>query len=799
LFWSFSSLARCKKIKMKLVFSLSCFLMCLLGFSQTPSNQEKIKTLLQDYFRLDREIIHVQFSKTSYLNNEDLVFKGYVLNKNTNLPYNSTSNIQLVVYDEQEQIVQKQLLYASNGTFSGGIHLNNKFKTGKYQFHFYTNWMNNFIEDDSFNQTIDISNIEEPYYFQSKEPNWKTITIDFFPEGGNIIEGINNTIGVKITDCNNKGVELDNILVLDSKSNEIHRFTTNKMGNGTFYLIADINEKYSLEINSEKLKISKELPLVKPTGIAISYNNNLPKNILAVEIKTNDRGVELFQNKKFNLLIQQNGSSILKEINFSNQEKGQTILIEKKYLPNGVNFIRLLDEDLNEVSSRLIYNYANIPSETNIKAKIAVNDSIALSGTTAGVGANISASILPQNTICRENKRSILGTYYLNAYLATPEIDNYAYFDPDNKLKKRDMDLLMLNQRTNKYLWHNIKSNPPKMNYKFNKGVTISGNINRPLTPTTSNTVMLMSLKDHLFEKTAVEKDNSFKFENFFVQDSTVYLLQLENEKKGANYTKMVAKAYNNETKFNLPIQFLKTNCPLEKKIGDSIIFSASNLKGTTLREVTLINKYKKDIFTHKPDMGINTRAFKISDIEFGNVLDFIGRNGYRTGIDPEENTIYIRSNRSIMGRESPAVFVDDFQLFDYNFLVSINMSSVDEIYIDQSGFSDTSLGNTGTIKIYLKTGSEEKYYKTKLTTLVATGGFSKNFIYNNSNFDNQKEFYSFGTLNWTPTIQLKENSNFEIKFPKGNQTEIQVVIEGFTNDGQLISEIRKLPVDTMD
>jgi len=784
---------------MKLLFSLSCFLICLMGFSQTTNTTEKIKTLLQDYFRLDREIIHVQFSKTTYLNNEDIAFKGYIINSNTNLPNISTSNIQLVVYDEQEQIVQKQLLYATNGTFSGGIHLNKKFKTGKYQFHFYTNWMNNFVEDDSFNQTIDICNIEEPYHYKSKEPNWKTVTIDFFPEGGNIIEGIKNTIGVKITDCNNKGVELDNIVVLDSKSNEIQRFTTNKMGNGAIYLIAELNEKYSLKINSEKLKLSKELPSVKPTGISISYNNNLPKNILAVEIKTNDRGVALFQNKKFNLLIQQNGGSILKEINFNNKENGQTVLIEKKHLTNGVHFIRLLDEDLNELSSRLIYNYANIPSETNVKAKIAVNDSIALYGTASVVGANISASILPEKNICIEQKRSILGTFYLNAYLESPEIDNYIYFDPENKFKKRDMDLLMLNQRTNKYLWHNIKSNPPKINYKFNKGVTISGNINRPINPNISNTVMLMSLKDKLFEKTTVEKDNSFKFENFYVQDSTLYLLKLENEKKSSTYAKMAAKAYNNETNFHLPLRFLKTNCPTEKKVGDSLIFSASNLNATSLKEVTIINNYKKDKLTHEPNMGINTRAFKIPDDEIGNVLDFIERNGYRTGITPVDNTVFIRSNRgSALGQESPAVYLDNFLTIDYNILFSINLSSVDEIYIDPTGFSDTTPGYTGTIKIFLKTRFEEKFYNTKFTTLIATGGFSKNFIFNASTFENQNEFYSFGTLNWAPKIQLKDNQNFEIKFPKGNQTEIQVLIEGFAEDGQLISEIKKIPVENL-
>ncbi len=780
------------------LYTLCFFLLCLTSFSQAPNNQEKIKTFLETYFQQDREIIHVQFNKTTYLNNEDLAFKGYILSKNTNLPHLNTSNIQLVIYDEQDQIVQKQLLYASNGAFSGGIHLNKKFKTGKYLFHFYTNWMNNFKEDDSFSQTIEVYNIEEPFNYKTNEPNWKIVKIGFFPEGGNIIDGINNTIGVKITDCNNKGLELNNIIILDSKSNEISRFNTNKMGYGAFYLIADVNEKYTLKIHSEKLNLSQELPKIKQTGISISYNNNLPRNIVAVAVKTNEKGIELYKNKNFNLLIQQNGYSILKEINFNNKEKEQIILVEKKYLPNGVNCIRLIDEELNEITERLIYNYSTIEPETKVKANGIANDSIMLEGSTNLAQANISASILPENNICIENKRSILGTFYLNAYLETPEINNYIYFDPENKDKKREMDLLMLNQNKSKFLWENIKSNPPKIYYKFNKGVTISGNINRTVNPNLTNKLLLISLKDNLFEKTIVGKDNSFKFENFYVQDSTVYILQLENEKNSSIYTKMVAKVFNHETKFNLPIKFNKSNCPIEKMEGDSIVFSASKLskKEINLNEITIINKFKKEVFTHKNEMGINAKAFKIEEGDFGNVLDFIGQNGYRTGIDPEENTAYIRSNRGSFAQGSPAVYIDDFLVFDYNLLYSLNLNNVDEIYIDQSGFSDTTSGYFGTIKIYQKKGYDNKYFRTKFTTLIATDGYSKNIEFKTTPFDTQKEFYSFGTLNWSPNTTIKENQSFEYKFPKGNQKVIQVFIEGFSTDGQLISEMHNVPIE---
>ncbi len=680
---------------MRLSFTLCVFFIYLTSSSQEPNNQEKIKNLLETYFIQDREIIHVQFNKTIYINNEDLAFKGYVLSKNTNLPNPNTSNIQLVIYDEQEQIVQKQLLYTSNGTFSGGIHLNKKFKTGKYLFHFYTNWMNNFKEDDSFSQTIEIYNIDEPFNYKSKEPNWKTVKIDFFPEGGNIIDGISNTIGVKITDCNDRGLELSNISIFDSKSNKVSHFSTNKMGNGVLYLIADINEKYTLKTQSQGQTILQELPVAKQTGIAVGFNNNLPNNKLAISVKTNEKGVELHQNKKFNLLIQQNSYSVQKEINFDNQQKEQVLFIDKKYLQNGVNSIRLIDENMNEIAERLIYIYATTQPQINLTAKNGDNDTIILSGVSSLTKANLSTSVLPEKNIGVNIKISILGTYYLNTYLENPEIDNFAYFDPENRDSKRDMDYLMLNQARSKLLWENVKSNPPAIKFKFNTGLTISGTVDTKINPNITRTVSIAPIKNNVFEKVIVQKDNTFKLENYFVQDSTVYILQLENEKNATLFSRIVAQVVDNQTKFNLPLKFSKNMCPVEKASRDSLVFleSKMNKKTIDLDEVRIKQK-EKTVFTHDKGISENARKFKIDQFVFGTILEFIGRNGFRTGFI--NNEAFIRSNRygfSIGVKDSqevsrsqrdglmegsPEVFLDGAPLFDFNFLHYLDISTVD-------------------------------------------------------------------------------------------------------------------------
>lgn len=781
---------------MKFNLTICCTLLFFKSFSQTANIPEKITNLIETYFSDERESIHVQFNKTVYINNEDIAFKGYVINKNKSIPYINTTNIQLVIYNEQKKIIQKQLLFSYMGNFEGGIHLNEKFTSGKYYFHFYTNWMNNFIEDESFIQTVEIINKNEPYHLKSKEPDWETAKIFIFPESGVILNETSNKIGIRITDCNKKGIEIHGGTILDSKSKEIARFNTNAMGNGSFYFIPNTDETYSVKIKSDYLNLSQPLPKTQNTGIIISYNNNLPKNILAVVVKTNSAGVALHQNKKFNLVIHQNDNLIQKDFTFSNNQPEQIISFNKMNLPNGVNTIRVIDEDLNEVAERLIYINSVSKPITTLEAKAIKNDSISLIGKTNTKDANLSISILPKKNISSAQNKSIIGTFYLNAYLAQPETETCSYFDTENKTGKQDMELLLLNQYQNKYLWHNIKSNPPKTNFPFAQGVTISGKVDKKLNPNSKYKISLISLKNKIFEETILDANNEYRFKNVFAQDSTVFFLQLMNDKNISLATPMTANVTTHDNSFLLPINWDQTICPSLKTPVEIFTFSNPDKNIINLESITVKSTYKKDNLIHKDDNRF-AKAYKINEKEFGSLLDFIGRNGYLTGIDTN-NSVFIKNRQSDVVRNSdasPDVFIDDVIVFDLNLLSNYNIEEVDEIYIDKLGSSGFSAGGNGIIKVYLKENTKKDLWKTKLSSLLLTKGFTKSNPYKISLFETQKELDYFGTLNWTPSIAIKENSIYEIKFPKGNQEEIMVLIEGFSNDGQLISEIRKLSI----
>ena len=787
---------------MKFNFTIFSLLIFIQSFSQTTNNQENVKNLVETYFHYDREVIHAQFNKTIYVNNEIIAFKGYVVNKNKYLPDTNTTNVQLAIYNEQKQLIQKQLLFTSLGTFEGGIRLNEKFTSGKYYFHFYTNWMNNFIEDDSYTQEVEIINRNEPYQMPSPEPNWKSAKVEFFPECGKIINDMVNKVGIKITDCNQKGIKIEGKL-FDSKSKEIAQFKTNAMGNGCFYLNPDANEKYSIEIKTEKLNLVQALPETQQTGLAISYNNNLSNNILAVVVKTNDAGVALYQNKKLTLLIHQNGNFALKEFSFDTNETEKTLRFDKTSLASGVNTIRIIDENLNEIAERLIYIETNSKPEITLEAKTIANDSLVLSVKTNSQKSNLSISLLPENNTCVAKKSSIIGTIYLNGYLDQPEEETYSYFDNGNKTRKLDMELLLLNQNKNKYLWTNIKSNPPKITYPFTQGITIKGNVEKKLTPNAKFKISLIEMKSKIFEESPIDKNNEFTFENISVIDSTAVLLQMTNEKNIVKNDKINAKVVLQDSNSIFQPRINLTNCPLISNTNEPFNFAKLGLDKNTIKlnDVVITGTSKKTQLVHKEKNAI-AKAYKINDNEFGTLLDYINKTGdYRTGFGGTDNSVYIKNRQNSFVRTmdaSPTVYIDDLEVFDLNFLLNLSIEEVDEIYIDKMGFSNTNPGGLGTIKIYLKEGVKNNIFQTKNASFLITNGFAKNIVFNNAPFETAKEFNYFGTLSWTPKVEIEANKSSEIKSLRANQKEIEVLLEGFSEDGQLVSEIRKIPVSNL-
>jgi hypothetical protein len=161
--------------------SLLLFLVLIVanGFSQSNNSKQQIVQHFENYFALERENMHLHLNKNTYLTNESIWFKGYVYNKKDKLPFFFTTNIYVVLHDENGTKIETKLLYANAGCFSGNFVLGEHLKTGKYYLHVYTNWMNNFKEDESGKFELNIINNNDSQFYK-EAPDYSKTKIAFF-------------------------------------------------------------------------------------------------------------------------------------------------------------------------------------------------------------------------------------------------------------------------------------------------------------------------------------------------------------------------------------------------------------------------------------------------------------------------------------------------------------------------------------------------------------------------------------------------------------------------------------------
>ncbi len=352
----------------------------------------------------------------------------------------------------------------------------------------------------------------------------------------------------------------------------------------------------------------------------------------------------------------------------------------------------------------------------------------------------------------------------------------------------------MLNQEKGKYQWENILTGAPKINYKFRKGVTISGMVDKKLNPNNKYKVTLFSIKSKVWEETNLNQNNKFQFENFYAKDSTAFLFQLSGDKDNSMKSNIFAHVVPSDDQSVFNPNYDTQSCPSILKTDTTFNFKKTIIDNNAieLSSVVVTNKNKKEVFLHKDNSdNINATAYKIEN-QYGSILNFLNSHGFKAGLD-ENNSVTITSNRNIMqnGR-SPDVFIDDIRLFTFDPLFNLFLEDVDEIYIDKVGFLG-STGSEGIIKIYLKPNTNKDFYNPKFSTLIVTSGFTKSIDYKNSFFENTRDFNYFGSLKWEPNISETPDQTFEVKFVNNNQNAVQVSIEGFTPEGQLISEIKKV------
>jgi len=800
---------------MKVLFiSLFLILGIISGSSQPKltENQEKIANSLTEYYKMNRENIYIHSNKSTYLSTEKIWFTGYTIEKKSKAPSIETTNVFVSLLDEQGQKINTQLYFEENGVFQGYIKLNKTQKTGKYYLHAFTNYMNNYTEDESSYFEITIINSEENKYTEDNRKA-QEVELFFYPESGVFLEDISNVVGVAALDCNHLGAELKNIDILDSQNNLITSLSTNQHGYGKFEITPKAGELYKAVYSYSDKKREKKLPSTSQKGITFSVINYINPSAITVQLKTNKSTIKDLSNSKFSLVFQQNDVVSFVDFSFKDNQTEQNLTIPSDKISDGINSVLIIDDNLKKIGERIIYKPFEIFNVIDFAPAEKRSDSIIIHATSRIPNGTFSIAVLPEESIADNFRKGSASTLFFDHYLNNSLYQDISYYinEPTRK-KLYELDNLLLTQNS-KYKWELLMSSPPTKRYSFDRGITIKGTINTELKNAEEYKINMNSIGLGLDEFTSLNQKNEFLFENVIAIDSTRIYFLIIDKKGERSKAKVYSQILNNNNSFTKTINIPFNNCiTSSSKTIDQPTFILPKIKSAILLDSVYITARKKKLIYQDRNGNNSARAYKISEKEassYRDVLQFIGNNGFTVSTIGGEVAINgysfnkgssssypINKMRRVqyyagLQIRGPAIYIDGIYIHDYNLLRDYSLVSIDEIYINRDNSDPTINMSKGIIRIYSKKSYGNNSFTTnKSQALVVKNGFQKYCQFENPKYDSVQDtgFMNFGTIDWKPTVTSDQNGNFQFSIPNLNQKKVKIIVEGMTSEGKMIS-----------
>jgi hypothetical protein len=657
--------------------------------------------------------------------------------------------------------------------------------------------MNNFIENESSVFTVRVINENDRTMEDFESPDNSRINFGIHPEGGNLVAGTLNNVGLTVTGCNGNPTGAKDGTIVNSKGEVVSNFIITKSGYAKFYLRPEVSETYKAVVVIDEKPFETVLPKAITNGIAIEANSYALPGKTIIKLRTNPQTALALSGKPLFVAIHQNNKSDILETSFAPGETEKELVVANDMLYNGINTIRVIDADLWQYAERTM---CLIPeSHSSISFSFTKTDGkVKIYGRSDYQNADISISVLPENSLALERKRDIFGSLMTDPYLLQ-QTQNAAYWMNDpTKAKKYELDLFLLNQPSAKYKWQDMVSETPKLAYDFDIGLAVKGTINKSIPNPKKYRMLLSSPLSLINDYAEINDKNEFIFKNLVFGEKADFKFTLLQIPSIPTEMKLYQQVLNRNRSFNKLFKPQMAQCAPPRQIPIDIPVFGSDV--IALENVNIAAKAKSELLYRLRFGNGNLRGYKVTELDKGiSLLAYLESNGF--GVSTNGNIkIYSRLMITVnAAKATPEISLNGRILTQYEFdeLRDIKLEEVDEVYLNPHAIVASIKNNIGVIKIYMKkldfgnAKPQTKSYEIK-------EGFAalKNFENPVMASTTDTGFRNFGVVQWIPTVLTDDKGAFSFDIPQTGLKTVTISVEGFTPDGQLISERQTVVID---
>ncbi len=442
-------------------FLIGLFSLVSLLVAVSAAGQDDIREIqqkFQDYsLKTLQEKIYVHTDKSFYMAGEMIWFKIYDVDG----IYNKPIDISKVAYLELVSTDQKAILQAKielkKGSGNGSFLLPLSVNSGSYKIRAYTNWMKNFSADYFFEKPVTIINTQKKAGLPPVDNTIPAFDIHFFPEGGNMVEGLEGKVAFRVVGKDGKGVSFDGVIT-DQNNDTITHFQPTQFGIGSFDFTPAAGKKYRalLKMGASTV-VTADLPEVYKDGYTLTVADTL-NDQLWVTVRTTQHADEY-------IYLLAHTRQVVKVAEMRPITSGVALFkIDRKMLGEGISHLTIFNDRRQPVCERLVFRK---PKSLNIdlqdeassynllrnKVNLAIHT---IDGDAKPEIADLSVSVFLADSLQRPDAEDIFSYLWLGSELnATIESPAY-YFGADNAATRAATDNLMLTYGWRRFKWNDI-------------------------------------------------------------------------------------------------------------------------------------------------------------------------------------------------------------------------------------------------------------------------------------------------------------------------------------------------------
>lgn len=491
---------------MKQVFSVMLLLFSSIQtFSQIPSVEERIRSYALQMntfsYQYPQEKVYLHLDNTGYFKGERIWYKAYVVMAENHRysPMSKVLYVELLTPEGQLFDTQKQPIIG--GGASGSFLLEDRLYAGYYQIRAYTRCMLNFGDDVVFSRVFPVFDMprEAGAYEQRRmslrgreigrnlrpqEKN-KEMNVSFYPEGGNLVVGLNNRIAFKVTDKAGKFLQVKGS-VLGNSGEIITNFESMHEGMGSFEVIPQ-SKPYRVDIKHEGKIYKFTLPAAQTEGYAMQVNQQGADSLRVKITKT-----ENAPDQTLGLTFSCRGRVYsVKDLNFTYKDS-YTLMLPTTTFPDGVLQTTLFTSAGEIISQR--HSFINHQTDNNLNILPITIEKIQTEGEAYSpidinflirdkegkpIATNFSLSVRDAGSEIWTNYTDNIATHLLLSSELKGYIHNPAYyFEADDTQRRQALDLLLLVQAWVRYPWKRAaRVEPFEAAHFIEKNLTVEGSV----------------------------------------------------------------------------------------------------------------------------------------------------------------------------------------------------------------------------------------------------------------------------------------------------------------------------------